>query len=99
MSSQAQVAVLLQSVLEHAFEQIDHSLNVSVAELAVFAAERSAHLKTIVGQRDYAEAVQAETLAVMTRGGIQHFNEAGEFDERTYGVVEAGLRVAVLMLV
>lgn len=74
-------------------------LKVGAAELAAYAAERAAHLTTLVGLKGFEAAVIAERDAVALRAGIETHRQAAEVDQRLLGVIHAGLLFGAKALV
>lgn len=78
-------------ILEGIAKETGASLQQGSAELAVFAAERSAHLSTLVGDPDFALAVRAERDAIALRAGLVVTREADAADARIVGAIHGGL--------
>lgn len=83
----------LEALLQDVIEETGASLKTGAAELAEFAAERSAHLATLVGDPGFDQAVRAERDAVALRAGLVTTHEADAADQRIVGAIHGGLRV------
>jgi hypothetical protein len=70
------------------------SLKRSAAEVALYTAQRAAHLATLAGQPGFEEAVIAERDAVALFAGVKLVEEADAADARFHGLIEGVLAVA-----
>lgn len=84
----------LKALFEDAIAETGVSLQVGAAELAAYAAERSAHLATLVGDPGFMLAVRAERDAVSLRAGITAVQQADAADARIVGVIQGALSFA-----
>ncbi len=88
----------LRELFEDAARETGVSLQVGAAELAEYAAARSAHLATLVGDPNFAMAVRAERDAVALKAGILAVQQADAADARLVGVIQGGLTFAAKFL-
>ena len=88
----------LKSLFEDAIAETGVSLQVGAAELAAYAAERSAHLATLVGDPGFSIALRAERDAVALRAGITAVQEGDAADARIVGVIHGALSIAAGLL-
>ena len=83
------------------FEDLFNSMllnaQVSVEEVAQYANERAAVLKTLVGQPGYELALIAERDNIALKAGISAFGEENTIHEQM-GMVEGALRLAAILL-
>ena len=89
------------AVFEDAIAETGASLQVGAAELAVYAAERSAHLATLVGDPGFSMAVRAERDAVALKAGIVVVQQADLADarlQRLVAVIQGGLSLAAKLI-
>lgn len=84
----------LKALFQDAIEETGVSLQVGAAELAAYAAERSAHLATLVSDPGFQLAVRAERDAVALRAGITAVQQADAADARIVGVIQGALSFA-----
>ena len=82
------------SLIRGVIERSGASLTNSAADVAEYAAGRSAYLATLVGQPGFEEAVVAERQSVMLHAGIAAVNEADQIDAALAGVIEGALGMA-----
>lgn len=83
----------LKGALSSAIAATGASLKQSAAEVALFTAQRTAHLATLVGQPGFEEAVVAERNSVAMFAGIKAVEEADAADARLLGLIEGVLLV------
>lgn len=88
----------MRELFEDAVKETGISLRVGVAELAEYAAERSAHLATLVGDPDFSMAVRAERDAVALKAGLTAVQQADVADAKLVGVIQGGLTFAAKFL-
>ena len=82
------------SLLEDVLAETGRSLTDTPAAIAAYAAERSAHLATLVGVEGFEVAVRAERDAVALRAGVAVTTEADAFDQRIAGAIHGALAFA-----
>lgn len=87
-----------EQILEDAVRETGTSLRTSAHEVAVYAAERAAHLATIVDDPGFLEAVRAERDAVALRAGIAAVRAGDAADARIVGLLQGGLFWAASLL-
>lgn len=85
-------------LFEDAITETGANVQVRAAELAAYAAERSAHLATLVGDPDFNLAVRAERDAVALRAGISAVQQGDAADARIVGVIHGGLSLAARLI-
>jgi hypothetical protein len=78
-------------LLDSALKETGASLEQSTAEVAQYAAERTAYLSTLVGQPGFELAVQAERDAVALFAGIVAVGQAQAVQGRIIGVIQGAL--------
>ncbi len=88
----------LEKLLTDAIAETGVSLQKGAAELAAYAAERSAHLATLVDDPGFQEAVRAERDAVALEAGITAVQQADAADARIVGVIQGGLALAARLI-
>ena len=88
----------LQALFQDAIEETGVGLQIGVAELATYAAERSAHLATLVSDPDFQLAVRAERDAVALKAGITAVQQADVADARIVGVIQGALSFAANLI-
>ncbi len=74
------------------------ALRSASSELAEYAAERSAHLATLVDDPDFAIAVRRETSDVLMRSGITAVREGDALDDRAMERVYTALAIAARLI-
>ena len=92
------VADDFQALFEDAITETGVSLQVGATELAAYAAERSAHLATLVGDRGFSMAVRAERDAVALKAGIVAVRQGDQADARIVGIIQGGLSLAAKLI-
>ncbi len=85
-----------QELIESAVAELGKELTVDTSELAVYAAERSSHLATLVNDPDFDIAVRAERDAVALKAGIILTNESDSADFRLVGIIQGAIHFAAL---
>lgn len=75
-------------LLEDAIRGTGKELKVSLDQLALYTAERSAVLATLVGQPGFEQAVTVERDNVALRGAIEIGRSAAAADQRTIGIIQ-----------
>ena len=88
----------LEALLTDAIAETGASLQQGAAELAAYAAERAAHLATLVDDPGFQEAVRAERDAVALKAGITAVQQADAADARIVGVIQGALALAANLL-
>jgi len=88
-------ATKLRDALDVAARETGRSLRKTSTEVAIYTAQRAAHLATIVGQNGHAEAVIAERDAVCLFAGISAVREADAADQRVVGIIHAALALGI----
>jgi hypothetical protein len=78
--------------------EIGAGFQVEAEELAEYAAGRSAHLATLVGDPDFNLAIRAERDAVTLKAGIGAVQQADKIDQRVIGAIQGGLSLAARLL-
>lgn len=73
-------------------------LATDASEIAAYAADRSRHLSSIVGQEGFREALIAERDNVALKAGIAAVDAAEAADRRILGVLEGGLSLGARAL-
>lgn len=81
----------LKGALESAITATGASLKKTAAEVALYTAQRTAHLAALAGQPGFEEAVAAERDAVAMFAGIASVGEADAADARLLGLIEGAL--------
>jgi len=81
----------LKQLLESNLAEFNADSRVNLNVLTVYAAERAAHLSTLVGQPGFEEAVRAERDNVVLRAGIAATDAADAVDQRTIGIIHGVL--------
>lgn len=82
------------ALLDTALEETGASLERSTAEVAAYAAERTAILATLVGLQGYEQAVIAERDNVVLFAGLQAVEEASEIRLRILSIIQGALFMA-----
>lgn len=85
------VADELDRLLKDAAKESGRELKFNLAEVTMYAAERTAYLSTLVGQRGFEEAVRAERDNVALRAGIASVRTADAADARVVGIIQGVL--------
>jgi hypothetical protein len=88
-------ATNLRGALDAAIRETGAMLHKSSADVAVYAAQRAAHLATIVGQAGFDEAVVAERDAVILFAGLSAVRNADAADERIVGLIHGALAIGL----
>jgi len=88
----------LKALFQDAITETGASLQQGAAELAAYAAERAAHLATLVDDPGFQEAVRAERDAVALKAGIAVVQQADATDARILGVIHGGLALAARLI-
>lgn len=85
--------------LQHEFQQILSGVVDNVEHVARYAAERAAHLASIIGEPGYAEAVEIEVQNVALRAGISAVDSADAADAQIVGIITGALKMGAAALV
>ena len=88
-------------LFEDAIAETGASLEMGVAELAAFAAERSAYLATLVDDPGFNVALRGERDAVVLQAGIIAVQQVDQIDQtvqRFVGLIQGGLALAARLL-
>lgn len=85
----------IKAALEAALRETGVQLLHSTADVAIYTAQRAAHLSTIVGQEGFDEALQAERDAVCLFAGVSAVKEADAADARIVGLIQGALAIGV----
>ena len=100
MANLTEIARDVQALLQGSLRELQADLQVDLADLATYTAQRTAHLSTIVGLPGFEEAVIAERDAIALRAGINAVNAADKVDARLigllHGVLFLGARLVVI---
>jgi hypothetical protein len=72
--------------------------SISTAELAAYAAEKTAKLKGLVGQAGYHDAVIAVRDSIALKAGIAATEQADAADSKILGVIEGALFMGAKVL-
>lgn len=81
----------LKNLLQAALDETGADLEAATSELALFAAERTAYLATLVGLQGYERAVIAERDRVALRAGIAAVDQADAAAQRALGIIQGAL--------
>lgn len=81
----------LKNLLESALAETGADLQKTVSEVALYAAERTAILATLIGQPGYELAVIAERDNVVLMSGLQAVDQADAVRQRIIGVIQGAL--------
>ena len=81
----------IKNLLESALAETGADLEQTASEIALYAAERTAYLATIIGLDGYEQAVIAERDNVVLRAGLAAVGEADATRERIIGVIHGAL--------
>ena len=92
------VADDFRALFQDAIAETGVEIRVGLAELATYAAERSAHLATLVGDPGFSMAVAAERDAVALKAGIVAVRQADQADARLVGIIQGGLSFAAKLI-
>lgn len=85
----------LKGALDAAIRDTGALLRKSSADVAVYTAQRAAHLATIVGQTGYQEAVIAERDAVLLFAGLSAVRGADAADAHIVGLIHGALAIGL----
>ena len=85
------VADELERLLKDAAKETGRDLKANLAEVTLYAAERTAYLSTLVGQPGFEEAVRAERDNVTLKSGIASVKAADAADARVVGIIQGVL--------
>lgn len=88
----------IKAMFEGMFEEMKASLRGDVQALANYAAERTAHLSTLVGQAGFDQAVIAERDNVALRAGIKAVAQADAIDARRVELISRLLAIAAMAI-
>lgn len=88
----------LKNLLESALEETGADLEATTSEVALYAAQRTAVLATLVGLNGYEQAVIAERDNVALRAGLSAVSVADAARERLLGVIQGALFLGAQML-
>jgi hypothetical protein len=86
-------------LLEDALEETGLALKQRAQSIAVYMAERAAHLATIAHEPGFEQAVRAERNSVALRAGLSMSAEAESLDQRIIGIIQGALRIGAAALV
>lgn len=92
------VAEDFKELLDDFVQETGRGLQAGTAELAAYAAGRSAHLSTLVGDPGFAVALRAERDAVALKAGITAVRQGDAADQRIVGLIHGGLSFAAKAL-
>lgn len=81
-------------LLERTLQETGAELDQAVDEVALYMADRTAHLSTLVGQPGFQEAVIAERDNVAMFAGLLAVDLADATDARIVGVIQGALAMA-----
>lgn len=95
---QAELETQFREMIEATLRQLGRELRVGVAELSQYAAARTEHLSTLVGEPGFEEAVLAERDNVLLRAGITATRTADVADQRFVGIIQGALRIGAAAL-
>lgn len=87
------VAKQLGDLLTDAAAEMGHQLQGELAEVTAYAAQRTTHLSTIVGQPGFDQALRAERDAVALKAGIGAVHSADAADARIVGIIQGVLAI------
>lgn len=85
------VADELERLLKDASRETGRDLKGNLAEVTMYAAERTSYLSTLVGQKGFEEAVRAERDNVALKAGIKSVKAADAADARIVGIIQGVL--------
>jgi len=88
----------LGDLLSTSAEELGLELEGTARDLAVYAAERTAYLSTLVGQPGFEQAVVAERANVALRAGIAAIDSADAAQSRFLGVIQGALSIGAKAL-
>ncbi len=97
----ADVDAVVQSItdqLEVFALQTGRFLQADVTDVGMYAAQRAAHLATLVGQPGFEDAVLAERDNVVLKAGILAARRGDAVDQRLIGIIQGALRTAAVLL-
>lgn len=89
--TQQQVAQDLGVAIKQSAKELGVELRLDLANVTLYAAERTAYLASLVGQAGYDEAVIAERDNVVLRAGISSVQSADKLDQRIVGLIYSTL--------
>ena len=85
-------------ILKRAAEETGRDITADLNEVAQYAAERTAHLSTLVAAPDFWEAVIVERDNVALKAGIKAVDQGDKVDARLLGIVQGALAAAASMI-
>lgn len=88
----------IKNLLESALSELGSDLEKTTDEVAMYAAERTAVLATIIGLPGYEAAVIAERDSVALFAGLNAVEVAEKTRERILGIIQAALFLGAQML-
>lgn len=97
MPNQNDIARDVQTLLRDSLRELQADLQLDLADLATYTAQRTAHLSTIAGLPGFDEAVIAERDAIALRAGINAVNAADKVDSRLIGLLHGVLFLGAKM--
>lgn len=95
---QFEVEKEFEKLLKAALKETGGELVLSAKKLALYMAERAAHLSTIVDDRGFEKALLAERNNVLMKAGLSVADDAVAFDQRILGIIQGALRMAAIAL-
>ena len=92
------IAKDFEAMLADVIDDTGVSLRKSAKDLALYAAERAEHLKGLVNDAGFRDAVRAERDAIALQAGIHAVANADLADARIVGAIHGGLSLAARAL-
>ena len=87
-----------EAMLAQALRESHGSVKTDTAEVAVYMAQRAAHLAAAVDEPGFHEAVVAERDNVALKVGITASRNARAIDARILGLIEGGLSMGAALI-